>query len=143
LKTNASDWISGQHRLRMCEIAIEGDSFFEVSDLELRRPPPSYTIDTVRELKRLRGWSEVNWLIGADNLDEISKWHEADALRRETNFVVMPRPASDNRQTDCIELPLIDISATDIRRRVRAGCSIKYLSPSDVCEYIRANGLYL
>lgn len=139
-------------RLAMCRAAVAGDVRFAVDDLELRRSGPSYTIDTVRELKR-RGWPAVSWMIGADMLLYLPKWHEAEALVREVNFVVVARPgwtidwsilppAFRSLHANVVEAPLMDISATEIRRRVRAGESIADLTPPAVAQYIADRGLY-
>jgi nicotinate-nucleotide adenylyltransferase len=131
---------------------VADDPFFEVEDLELRRTGPSYTIDTVRELRR-RGWNRVAWLIGADMVAILPKWHEPLSLLREAELVIMARPgwAFDwqslpepfrGLRANVVEAPLVDISATAIRRRVAAGLSIRYLVPEPVAEYIVAQGLY-
>ncbi len=136
----------------MCRLAVAGDPMFQVDDLETTRPPPSYTIDTVREFKR-RGWTEVHWLIGADQVASLPQWHEADTLLAETKFVVMARPgwAFDwlslptpfrSLCEQVVSAPLIEISSTEIRRRVVNGRSIRYLTPDAVADRIRECGLY-
>ena len=80
-------------RLEMCRLAVDGIDGFEVDDRECRRAGATYTIDTARELKK-EGWSEVVWLIGADMLNTLPNWHEADALLREVRFIVMARPGT-------------------------------------------------
>lgn len=125
---------------------------FEADDLETRRSGRSYTIDTVRELRR-RGWPQVWWLIGADMLNYLPKWHEADQLLNEVNFLIMARPGYElqwdrlplrfqNLRNNVVTVPAIDISATDIRRRIREGHSIEGLTPPPVAQYIREHGLY-
>jgi len=125
---------------------------FDVDDLELRRTGPSYTIDTARELLR-RGWPQVWWLIGADMLNYLPKWHEADNLLEVVNFLVMARPGFQlmwdslpppfrRLRENIVSVPAIDISATDIRRRIREGRSIDGLTPPPVIEYIREHHLY-
>ena len=120
--------------------------------MELERSGPSYTIDTLRELRQ-RGWPEVNWLIGADQVAALPRWHEPTALLREANFLVMARPGwsfdwhslpPEFRvlQNHVVEAPLIDISATDIRRRVRERQPIDHLVPPAVADYIRDRGIY-
>ena len=140
------------HRLAMCRLAVQGDETFEVDDVELARGGSSYTIDTAREICR-RGWEEVHWLVGADMVNLLPKWHEPDALLREVAFVLMARPGHpidwaglppnvQHLRDRVIEAPLIQISATEIRRRVSSGLPIDYLTPPAVCDYIAANGLY-
>jgi nicotinate-nucleotide adenylyltransferase len=125
---------------------------FDVDDLELRRSGPSYTIDTADQLLR-RGWPEVWWLIGADMLNYLPKWHQADKLLDIARFLVMARPGFQfewdslpppfqRLRENVVPVPAIDISSTDIRRRIREGRSIEGLTPPPVVEYIRENGLY-
>jgi nicotinate-nucleotide adenylyltransferase len=137
----------------MCRLAVAGDPFFAVEDLELARPGPSYTIDTARELRR-RGWERVDWLIGADMLAGLHTWHRAEELLQEVTFVVMTRPGHPVESADIpgavgtkarvhvVEVPQVDISSTLIRQRVSAGLPIRYLAPDAVCEYIAAHRLY-
>ena len=152
LKLQESELASPEHRLAMCRLAVDGDPSFEVDDMELSRTGPSYTIETVREL-RGRGWPEVHWLIGADMVNLLPKWHDFDALLAETAFVVMARPGYDfawptlpqqiqHLRQRVVQAPLIDISATQIRRRNAAGLSIRYLTPAAVVDYIARGGLY-
>ena len=151
-KLDAKELVDPPHRLAMCQLATAGDGVFEVDDLELMRSGPSFTIETARELRR-RGWDRVDWLIGADMVANLPKWHEPLALLREVEFVVMARPrwAYDweslpepfrRLQANVVEAPMVDISATAIRRRVAAGQSIRYLVPDAVADYIGAHGLY-
>jgi nicotinate-nucleotide adenylyltransferase len=152
-KRNNGDMADADARLAMCRLAVEGDPLFDVSDMELRRSGPSYTIDSVRELRR-QGWGRVHWLMGADMVEILPKWHEPQALLAEAEFVVMARPgwafdwermpAEFRRlQQNVVPAPLLEISATDIRKRVREGRSIAYLVPERVREYIGRNRLYV
>jgi nicotinate-nucleotide adenylyltransferase len=142
-----------QERLRMCQLVVQSSATFVVDEIELKRTGPSYTIDTARELKASRGWSEVHWLIGADMLNYLPQWHRADALLREVHFVVMARPGFDfdwqglpagfqHLRERVIEAPRIDISSTQIRDRVRAGMSIDFLTPAPVVDHIQERHLY-
>ena len=136
----------------MCRLAVEGDPLYTVDDVEMRRSGPSYTIDTVREFRR-RGWPSVSWLIGADMLNFLPHWHDPYALLAEVDFVVMARPGFDfdwqqlpepfhKLKKNVVEAPLIDISSTEIRRRVARGEPIDGLTPPEVVDYIHAHGLY-
>jgi nicotinate-nucleotide adenylyltransferase len=140
-------------RVQMCRLAIKDNATFEVQDRETRRAGPSYTIQTVRELKGA-GWDSVTWLIGADMVQNLPKWHEAFQLIKEAELMVMSRPGSEihwdslpaefrHLRNNVVEIPRIDISSTDIRRRVKAGLSIDFLTPLEVCGYIRERKLYL
>jgi len=152
-KVGHADMASADDRLAMCRLAVAGNPLFEVDDVEVRRAGPSYTIDTVRYLRTAKRWEHVNWLIGADQVAALPRWREPAALLREVNFVVMARPGWSfdwhalppefrMLQNNVVEAPLIDISATDIRRRVRAGEPIDHLVPPAVAGYIRERGLY-
>jgi nicotinate-nucleotide adenylyltransferase len=136
----------------MCRLAVAGIEGFEVDDRELRRSGPSYTIETARELKR-EGWSEVAWLIGADMLNSLPRWHEPEALLREVRFVVMGRAGTEFAwdslpaeyralRENAVEVPGVEMSSTEIRGRVREGLSIDFLCPPAVCRYIQDHGLY-
>jgi nicotinate-nucleotide adenylyltransferase len=151
-KPNATDLAPALHRVRMCHLAVAGHDGFEVNDLETKRTGPSYTIQTARELKR-QGRDKVSWLIGADMVRNLPTWHEPDALMAEVEFVVLARPGwpfdweslpPQFRQLRdrVVEAPLIEISATEIRRRVGAGLPIDFLTPDSVARYIRETGLY-
>lgn len=141
-----------EDRLAMCRLAIQGNPMFEVNDLELRRSGPSYTIDTVRQLKR-EGWSAVDWLIGGDTVPQLPTWHQPAALMAEARFVVMARPGWELDwsniplpyqvlKSQVFVAPLIEISATEIRRRIHNGRPILYLTPPAVADYITQRRLY-
>jgi nicotinate-nucleotide adenylyltransferase len=151
-KLHAAELAPPHHRLEMCRRAVAGDPQFEVSDLELTRSGPSFTIDTVRELRR-QGWNQVAWLIGADMVGSLPIWREPMELMRETELVIMARPGwsfdweslppgYQHLARQVVSAPLIEISATDLRRRVAEGRSIRYLTPDRVSEFIRESGLY-
>ncbi len=151
-KPNAVDLAPADTRVHMCRLATAGQSGFHVNDLETMRTGPSYTIDTARELAR-RGSGRVSWLIGADLVQSLPKWHEPEALLDEVDFVVMARPGWSfdwatlppplrRLREKVVQAPLIDISATEIRRRVRAGLPVDFLTPAPVAEFIRSSGLY-
>lgn len=151
-KLQTTELASPQDRLAMCRLAAEGEPLFEVSDLEVSRSGPSYTIDTVRAL-RGQGWNRVAWLVGADMVATLPKWHRPLDLLQEADLLVMARPGWSFDwealpepyrvlRERVVEAPLIDVSATTIRGRVSAGRSIRYFTPDAVCEYIAARGLY-
>jgi nicotinate-nucleotide adenylyltransferase len=151
-KLSVANIAEPQHRLEMCRLAVNGDPLFEVSALELRRSGPSYTFDTVQELAR-QGHGKVHWLIGADMVPILPQWHRALELIEQLDFVIMTRPGwrfnwqslpreFQRLQHNVVPTPLIDISSTDIRRRVQQGQSIDYLTPQEVQDYIQAHRLY-
>ena len=139
-------------RLAMCRLATAAEPLFEVSDIETRRAGPSYTIDTAQELRE-QGMRDVHWLIGADMLLYLPKWHRPRELLKAVDFVVMARPGWTidwdklpaefrHLQSHVVAAPLVDVSASDIRRRVRDGLPIEGMVPPSVERYIREHGLY-
>jgi nicotinate-nucleotide adenylyltransferase len=141
-------------RAAMVQAAIQGNRYFEFCDIELQRRGPSYSVDTIAEIRERYGLSrdETFWMIGADSLVDIHLWHEPERIFELATVVVFPRvgvrveDAREPFQSRALVLsraPLLDISSTDIRCRVQAGKSIRYLVPESVEELIRANRLYL
>ena len=128
--------------MSMLRAAIEGELMFTVNDCELRRPPPSYSIDTVLQIREREPDAELFWLIGADNVDRLSNWHRFEDLNKLVKFVVLDRARSELKSPYLIVQRNIDISATEIRKRVASGRSIRYLVPRAVEEIIRHEKLY-
>lgn len=138
---------SAQQRLEMVRTAIRGDARFEVDDLELRRPGPSFTVDTLRVLRARFPESRLYFLIGADALREIRTWKEPTEVARLARLVVFARGGQEIEPMEGItvhSVPVtrVDISATEIRRRVRAGIPIRYLVPEAVGAIIEREKLY-
>jgi len=129
-------------RLAMVRLAIEGEEGFELSDIELHRPPPSYTIDTLRELRAAHPKDDLVLLIGADNAAKFDTWREPDEIRRLAQIAVLDRANQALSHEWPVVRRLVDISSTDIRARVAEGRSIRYLTPDSVCYYIKVQGLY-
>ena len=132
----------GKTRLLMLQVAIDGENGFAVDECELRRPPPSYSMDTVEEIRGREGASELYFLIGEDNVSKLSSWHRFEELRKLVTFVVLNRTNTTNQHPYQVVQRQIDISATDIRKRVASGRSIRYLVPPMVEQIIRQNNLY-
>ncbi|WP_333871317.1 nicotinate-nucleotide adenylyltransferase [Desulforamulus putei] len=145
------------HRVNMTRLATASNKYFEVSTLEIERQGISYTIDTVREIKRIYGIETVYFITGADAVLEIINWKEAEKLLSMCTFIAATRPGynlNNIKETlkslpgDILkrilplEVPALSISSSDIRQRVMEGRSIKYLLPESVEEYILKNGLY-
>lgn len=152
-KLPTADLAEPDERLAMCQIVAQGDPFFEVSDIELKREGPSYTLDTVRELKA-RGMSQVNWMIGADMLNYLPKWHKPLELMDEAKLWIALRPGHQvdwsalpkefrRLESQVVRAPLLEISATEIRQRARVGKSLKYLVTKDVEKYLTERRLYV
>ena len=146
------------HRLAMTTLATRSNKFFRVSDIELKRTGLSYTLDTMDALhKQFGATTELFFIIGADSLVDLSKWHEAKKLVARSHFIATTRPGVDvdfsatekffgtaaSEHIHRVTTPAIEISSTEIRQRVKLGRSIKYLVPEAVEEYILREGLYL
>lgn len=149
-----TDW---EHRLMMLQLATSDNPAFEISSLEEPGRGFSYTIDTIHRLRSLNPATAIYFLMGADALLTIDTWKDYQHLIALCSFVVVTRPqyVIDRSnpvlavlpeewwlQMRQVEIPAMDISSTDIRRRVAAGKTIKYLLPGLVEEYIFANDLY-
>jgi nicotinate-nucleotide adenylyltransferase len=133
---------SGETRLSMLRAAIEEETGFSEDDCELRRPPPSFTIDTVNEIRKREAGSEIYCLIGDDNVRELPKWHRFVELKKIVRFVVLDRTGGAAHHGYSVIRRRIDISATEIRKRVASGQSIRYFVPHAVEEIIRREKLY-
>ncbi len=154
---------SAADRLEMIRLAIEGEGLFDVTDVELTRRPPSYTFDTLMQLRQERGLDvRLYWIIGADMLSDLTTWHRAEEVVDMATVITAARPPYSRRLDSTLEqlrvrfteeqvsrlaagvapTPLIDITSTDVRRRVREGRSIRYLIPYSVQAYVYENGLY-
>ena len=138
---------SPETRARMVGLAIAGEPRFALERIELERAGPSYTVDTVRALRQREPGRDFAVLVGADAARELQQWHEVDALARLASFVILTRPGATIPMLPwavrTVEVPAIDISATEIRRRVAAGRSIRYWVPAPVAECIVVDRLYL
>lgn len=133
---------SGEMRLSMLQAAINGEPAFVIDDCELRRAPPSYAIDTVKLISRLEPGAEMYYLLGEDNIETLPSWHLFHELEQLVRFVVLDRADSHVKHPYQMVRRKIDISATEIRKRVASGASIRYLVPPVVEEMIRRGNLY-
>jgi nicotinate-nucleotide adenylyltransferase len=130
-------------RLLMIRAAIENEPGFAVDDCELRRPPPSYTIDTIEQIQQRKADATIYCLIGEDNVDKLTKWRRFADLEKMVRFVVLDRSGQRPHHVYRVIRRKIDISATEIRKRVATGRSIRYLVPTAVEEIIHSEKLYL
>jgi len=145
-----------EHRLNMVQLAIAGNPNFVLSRVDIDRFGPSYTVDTVKLLRDEFGpEAELYLIMGSDSLAEFLTWHKPERVIRLCRIVALTRPGHRvdledlNRllpgaiaRVQLLEMPLLEISSTDLQRRVRMGLSIKYLVPPAVEAYIRQRGLY-
>lgn len=139
-------------RLRMVEMAVAGNPYFTVSTLEVERPGPSYTVETVAALQRAEPGLEWCLIVGSDALVEIQTWHQYKRLFGMVRILAAARPGTELALPDGLEdwagrvvffhPPSLAISSTAIRERARMGLSLRYLVPDRVAAYIRERGLY-
>ncbi|MCE5198847.1 MAG: nicotinate-nucleotide adenylyltransferase [Armatimonadota bacterium] len=143
------------YRHQMACLAVKDNGRFECSTLEIERSGPSYTIDTLKQIKGLyNGQADVYLLVGADEAASFMSWRDPYGIQELATVVVANRPGQEvadvikslpedfARCVAPLEMPGVDISSTDLRERVRSGRSIKYLVPELVENYILKTGLY-
>lgn len=138
--------IDSKHRLAMAKLAIEDNSFLSIDTRELVRKGKSYTIDTMLEMTTENPDTEYYFIIGGDEVAYLPKWHRIDELVRIVNFVGVKRSGYSSESPYPIiwvDVPEIQLSSSYIRKQVKQGCSIRYLVPDRVREYISEEGLYL
>jgi nicotinate-nucleotide adenylyltransferase len=142
---------AAEHRYAMTQLACAESPSFVVARLELDRPGPSYTIETIRRLRELGSRrTRLYFIIGMDSALEFHTWREPQAILEEAQVVVAPRPGySRDEESDhlpdgmhLLEMRSWPLSSTEIRERVAAGGSIRFLVPDDVRSYIAKYGLY-
>ena len=142
---------SARDRYAMVALATALHPRFVADDLELCREGPSYTVDTIARLHEARPGDDVVLIVGSDTFPELSTWKEHDRLFRMCTVAVVARPEDRgaSRAADpeaaggrLVPGPGLAVSATDIRRRVKEGLSVRYLVPETVADYIAKRGLY-
>ena len=150
---------ANDQRLQMLQLALGGHEKMKVSLLELERGGVSYTLDTLEAIHRQQSDVELFFLLGADSLHELPTWRDPDRICQLANLVVVHRPdvpapdfsvldgiagqdQQDRFQGFAVAMPSIQLSSTEIRRRVAAGLSIRYQTPRAVEKYIETQRLY-
>lgn len=149
------DIAATEHRVAMVRLAIETEPTFRLSRTEAERTGPTYTIETLAELQRERAGEELCLILGQDAIEDLSKWKEPGRILQMATLAVAIRRAERQSSEDLetllaglsrrvvwLDMPLIDVSATAIRRRAAAGQSLQGLVPDGVAAYIREHGLY-
>ena len=147
-----------EHRYSMTALATSSNSGFEVSRLEVDKAGITYTFNTMKELRSIYGEAPAIYFItGADAVLELLTWYKIGELLTLCKFIAVTRPGFDiwkleqkiteitskyDGEIICLEVPLLEISSTDIRERIRNGKPVKYLLPEEVEAYIHRNGLY-
>ena len=145
-----------EHRLAMVRLGIASNPYFEVSHVDMDRPGPSYTVDTISILREQWGpGTELFFVMGLDSLVEMPTWHQPERLIRLCHVVAVTRPGVEvdlpalemsipgiSARLEIIDMPEVEISSSDLQRRLREGLPIKYQVPEEVERYIREHRLY-
>lgn len=143
--------VPAEDRYQMVLLATADNPFFEVSRIEMEREGPSYTIQTISKLRNTYGTStDLAWIIGADSLIEYKIWKDFDGVLNQCTMIATTRPNYDlqlvpseiRNRVKTYRITGIDISATEIRKRIQNNLSIQYLVPDSVAEYINEHKLY-
>lgn len=144
-----SNFSAGEHRYLMTVVATASNPNFKVSRIDIDRGGPTYTIDTLRDLRQLYPEAELFFITGADAISQILDWKDIDQVWDLAHFVAVTRPnhllavpASPEGAVSVLEIPALAISSTDVRRRVEDGMPIWYLVPDGVVQYIAKHKLY-
>lgn len=136
-------------RLDMVRLAIEDNDAFEATDIEFKMPRPSYTIDTLAWLTDKHPQHQFKLIIGEDNLAGFHKWKNSAVILSDYGLYVYPRPGAtpselrSHPNVQLVEAPLVDISATYIRRRLQENKNIRYLVPAKVEDHIKIRRFYV
>ena len=144
-KENHELMFDTEQRIRMLSDAIKDNPFFAVSDIELSRKGTSYTIDTIREIKAyMPPETEFPFIVGKDNLYDLETWKEPQSIIEECSILAADRICDEKHdipewlktKVEMVNAPLIEISSSDIRKRIIEGKSIRYLVPEMVADII-------
>jgi nicotinate-nucleotide adenylyltransferase len=139
---------SPEERMEMLSLATKSNPRFHISDIELARRGLSYTIDTIYQMKdALPAGTELYFILGQDNLYEIETWKNPQEIINICKILIAPRQCGREKKipewlrgsVEMVAVPLIEISSTEIRRRLKIGLSIQYLVPDPVFEYLQKN----
>jgi len=144
-----------EHRLALCRLAVEDDDRFEVSELELDRDGPSYTVDTLEMLNSQAPTNELVLIVGGDIAVGLPQWRQPERVLELATVAIANRDGTarasvqaalsgldGGERSSFFEMPPVGISSTMVRHRVRAGQPIRYFVPDQVAEYIGRHGLY-
>ena len=138
---------SAEDRFKMVQLAIKSNPQFEISDFEIKRGGKSYTIDTVKHFKKIYPrQTKFFFILGEDSYSHLPEWKSIDQLKKLTAFAVVNRDFSKKKKNriPCyfIDMPTLEISSSDLRKRIAQGRSVKYLIPGRVLKYIQGHKLY-
>ena len=141
----ATHLATGEQRLQMLKLAVEPFSYFTVEPIEIERGGLSYSFDTMMELQKQEPQTQFSFLIGADMIAYLDKWHKIDELVKHIQLIGVRRPGYDEKSAypvTIIDAPLIDLSSTMLRNRLKIGKNVSLLIPENVQSYIRQEKLY-
>ncbi|WP_251554772.1 nicotinate-nucleotide adenylyltransferase [Neobacillus muris] len=140
-----SGTVTNEDRLQMLELAIQDNHAFQIQPIELERPGRSYTVDTMKLINSRYTDHQFYFIIGADMIEYLPKWHKIDELVQLVQFVGVERP-SYSHQTMYpvlyVDVPAMEVSSSMIRDRLENGRTVRYLLPDSVIQYIEENHLY-
>ncbi|WP_050615841.1 nicotinate-nucleotide adenylyltransferase [Bacillus testis] len=137
--------ISNDERLKMLELSIAGEPYFKLEKIELQSPGPSYTYNTMKQLKEKEPDTEFFFIIGSDMIEYLPKWYRIEELVELVTFVGVKRPSYSSETpypVILVDTPQIYLSSSMIRDKVKKGKSIKFLVLPAVQQYIEVNSLY-
>ncbi|WHX99388.1 nicotinate-nucleotide adenylyltransferase [Neobacillus sp. DY30] len=140
-----SESVENIERLQMLELSIKGNPSFNIEKIELERSGPSFTVDTMKILNEQYPNHEFFFIIGADMIEYLPKWHRVDELMKLVKFVGVERPdysIATKYPIIYVDVPAFDVSSSMIRDRVQQGMTVRYLLPDSVIDFIRENHLY-
>lgn len=142
------------HRLNMVQIATDGIPYFDVSAIEYTRNRPSYTYDTIVQIKYIvKPKDKINFIIGTDAFAKIESWHRAEELKELVNFILFVRENDFDESPflklkekgynyELMDMPFIDISASEVREKIKRNIDICDIVPKRVADYIKQNNVY-
>jgi len=137
--------VTNKERIQMLGLAIEGNSSFKIETIELERTGPSYTVETMGILAAQNADNQFYFIIGADMIEYLPKWHKIDELVRLVQFVGVERPKFSHvteYPVLYVDVPSMEVSSSLIRERLQIGKTVRYLLPDSVIRYIEENHLY-
>ncbi|CAI3326523.1 nicotinate-nucleotide adenylyltransferase [Enterococcus cecorum] len=140
------DTIEAEHRLNMLKLATADNPLFDIEQAELQRKGKSYTYDTMKALIVQNPDTDYYFIIGGDMVEYLPKWYKIDELVEMVQFVGVKRPGytiDTPYPIIWLDAPMMDLSSSLIRKKIAQGCSIRYLVPEAVRNYILEKGLYL
>jgi nicotinate-nucleotide adenylyltransferase len=140
-------FVSAAHRVEMVKLAIGNNRSFKLCTIELELEGPSYTAITMKELKSQYPEHSFSFIIGGDSVETLHQWYNIDELLQYVSFIAVNRPGYQLNspyidQITEVETPLIEISSTGIRQRIKEKLNVTYLLPESVLKYIKENQLY-